>query len=104
MPYALVQDVSASWPQYEQLAAALLDPTPEGLILHLAGPTDEGIRVIDIWVSEQDWQRYQAERLAPAIAALGGPARPAATVRDLHARHALGSGIAPQTTTKGKKR
>lgn len=103
MPYALVQDVPASWPQYEQFAAALLDPTPAGLIMHLAGPTDEGVRVIEVWSSEQDWQRYQAERLTPAIAALGGPARPAAAVRDLHAHHALGSALEPSTSTKGRE-
>jgi hypothetical protein len=53
-----------------------MDPAPAGLILHVAGPTDEGFRMIDIWKSEQAWDRFQAERLAPAIAALGGPARP----------------------------
>jgi hypothetical protein len=87
VPYAFVQDVAASWEQYEQITAAFLQPVPEGLILHLAGPTDEGFRVIDVWDSEETWQRFRAERLGPAIAALGGPSRPEPTFRDLHPAH-----------------
>lgn len=100
MSYVLVQDVSASWKQYEGVTAALMDPAPAGLILHVAGPTDEGFRMIDIWESEQAWDRFRAERLAPAIAALGGPARPEPTLRGLHPAHvvrgafALGDGSA----------
>jgi hypothetical protein len=85
--YAFVQDLAASWEHYERLAAALIEPSPQGLILHLAGPTDEGVRIIDVWESEQAWQRFQTERLAPAIAALGGPARAQPTFRDLHPAH-----------------
>ena len=87
MTYAFVQDVPASWQHYQQTVACLLEPVPVGLILHVAGPTAEGVRVIDIWESEQAWQRFRAERLAPAIAALGGPARPESTFRDLHPQH-----------------
>lgn len=41
MAYAFVQDVSASWEQYERVAATLVDPAPDGLILHIAlgGPS-----------------------------------------------------------------
>jgi hypothetical protein len=41
MAYAFVQDVAASWQQYELIAAATVEPVPDGLILHVAGPTDE---------------------------------------------------------------
>jgi hypothetical protein len=89
MPYALVQDVAASWEQYERFAAALLDPTPAGLIVHAAGPTDEGFRSIDVWDSEAAWERFRSERLEPAIAALGGPFSPQPTVRSLHPAHLI---------------
>jgi hypothetical protein len=82
--YAYVQDVASSWEQYQGAAAALVDPLPDGLILHVAGPTDEGVRIIDVWESEEAWLRFRSERLDPAIAALGGPARPEPTFRDLH--------------------
>lgn len=89
MAYAFVQDVASSWQQYERFAAALVEPPPAGLILHVAGPTDEGFRIIDVWESEQAWERFRGEQLAPAIAALGGPSRPEPTFRDLRAAHVV---------------
>jgi hypothetical protein len=85
--YAFVQDIAASWHDYQQVAATLVEPAPAGLILHAAGPTDEGFRIIAIWEDEAAWQRFRTERLAPAIASLGGPARPEPTFRDLHTAH-----------------
>jgi hypothetical protein len=85
--YAYVQDVASSWQQYERAVAAVVDLAPSGLILHVAGPTDEGVRIIDVWESEESWERFRTEFLEPAIAALGGPSRPEATFRDLHPEH-----------------
>jgi len=105
--YAFVQDVASSWEQYRLFAAALVEPAPAGLILHVAGPTDEGVRIIDIWESEEAWQQFRGERLVPAIAALGGPSRPEPTFRDLHPSHVvLGermspAEIEPQTREEG---
>lgn len=89
MAYAFVQDIASTWEQYERITASLVEPAPRGLILHVAGPTDEGFRIIDVWESEEAWQRFQTERLAPAIAALGGPARPEPSFRDLHPAHVV---------------
>jgi hypothetical protein len=89
MAYAYVQDVASSWEQYERFACGLVDPPPIGLILHVAGPTDEGVRIIDVWESEEAWDRFRAERLVPAIAALGGPSRPEPTFRDLRPEHVV---------------
>ena len=85
--YAFVQDIAASWLDYRHFAAALVEPAPTGLILHVAGPTDEGFRIIAIWESEPAWQRFRAERLAPAIACLGGPARAEPAFRELRPAH-----------------
>jgi len=87
MAYACVQDVASSWEQYERVTSGLVDPAPPGLILHVAGPTDEGFRIIDVWETQEAWERFQLERVAPAIAALGGPARPEPTFRELHSVH-----------------
>jgi hypothetical protein len=85
--YAFVQDIAASWHDYQRVAAALIEPAPAGLILHAAGPTDEGFRIIAVWESEPAWQHFRTERLAPAIAYLGGPARPEPTFRALRPAH-----------------
>lgn len=103
MPYAFVQDVASSWEQYEHFAAGLVEPAPPGLILHVAGPTDEGFRIIDIWDDEEAWEHFRASRLAPAIAALGGPSRPAPTFRDLHPVHiVVGGELSADRTTQPK--
>jgi hypothetical protein len=102
MPYAFVQDVASGWEQYKHFAAALVEPAADGLILHLAGPTDEGFRIIAVWKSEEAWQDFQAYRLAPAIAALGGPSRPAPTFRDLHPAHVVAGELDPDRTTRPK--
>jgi hypothetical protein len=61
MSYAFVQDIAATWEQYEHLAAAIA-ARPEGLVIHVAGPTDEGFRIIGVWESEAAWERFEAER------------------------------------------
>jgi hypothetical protein len=81
--HAIVQDVAASWVEYERVARGLIDPAPAGLILHVAGPTDEGVRTIDVWETEEAWQRFRDERLAPSIGALGGAALPEPSLREL---------------------
>jgi hypothetical protein len=47
-----------------------------GLIAHVAGPTEAGWRIIDVWESEEDYKRFLVERLNPAlqIATRGAPA------------------------------
>jgi hypothetical protein len=55
--YAVVEDVVTSWESYQRFAADYASATPEGLILHAAGPTDEGVRIIEVWQSEEAWQR-----------------------------------------------
>lgn len=95
MSYVLVEDVPASWDQYRSIARSL--GQPRGLLLHAAGPTDEGFRIVEVWASEADWQRHALQRSLPeaSIDPLVG-ARP--VVRDLHAEHVvLGEALDPRT-------
>jgi hypothetical protein len=69
MPFALVQDVAASWEQYEHFSERLRPEPPPGLIAHVAGPTDEGFRMIDIWASEEHWREFQQRFVASEAAA-----------------------------------
>lgn len=61
MSYAVVEDVAASWESYERLGADIERSRPDGLILHAAGRTDEGFRIIEIWESETAWRRFADE-------------------------------------------
>ena len=43
------------------------DAPVAGLIAHVSGPTAVGWRIIDVWESEEDYDRFVAERLNPAL-------------------------------------
>jgi hypothetical protein len=42
------------------------DPAP-GLILHSAGFTGDKFRMVDVWETQEDQERFERERLFPAI-------------------------------------
>jgi hypothetical protein len=62
---------------YERLREVIGLEGPAGGIAHLAGPNpDGGWRVIEVWESEEDAQRFLEERLRPAAEAVGAPPPP----------------------------
>lgn len=85
MSYALVEDVPASWEQYGAFARTV-GQAPAGLLLHVAGPTDEGFRIIEVWQSEADWLRFSADREA-ALRSVDPAAGARTVVRVLRAVH-----------------
>lgn len=86
MSYVVVEDVAASWERYEPFAEALV-PAPAGLVVHAAGPTDEGFRIVEVWESEEAWRRF-AERLGRG----DGSTRPAEFLRALRPEHVVYGG------------
>jgi hypothetical protein len=84
MSYVVVEDVAASWEQYQRFADALAGPVPAGLVVHAAGPTDEGFRIVGVWESEEAWRRF-AERVGSAKRS---PA-PYEVFRALHPAHVV---------------
>ncbi len=88
--YAYVQDVAEEWETYERLAAALGDAVPDGLIVHVAGPTDSGFRIIEVWESQEAWERFRSERLRPAARGVPGDAPVHEPIfSDLRGRHVV---------------
>ncbi len=59
MAHAHVTDVPASWENYERVSAVLGGQTADGLILHAAGRTDEGFRIIEVWETREAWERFR---------------------------------------------
>jgi hypothetical protein len=49
---------------------------PEGLIFHSAGPMEGGWSIVDFWESRELFDRFQQDRLGPAIGAVGEKAPP----------------------------
>lgn len=83
MPIAMLQIIpGGSQEQYEQVGERIFGArssefsprnAPDGLILHSAGPTDDGWWVYDIWESQAHLQQFVEERFMPASRELGGP-------------------------------
>jgi hypothetical protein len=42
-------------------------PWPDGIISHTAGATHSGWFVVDVWESQEAFDRFFAERLGPAL-------------------------------------
>ena len=68
MAYAVVHDIACSWYEYERVWEELLEPLPPGLLVHVAGPTDEGVRLIHIWAGDHAGTDAQPDRLTTVIA------------------------------------
>lgn len=91
MSYVLVEDVAASWERYEAIARSV-GHGPTGLILHVAGPTDEGFRIVEVWESEAAWRRFEPD-LRAALESNGAATALRTAVRNLEAIHeVLGKG------------
>ena len=69
--WAFVSDVPISREQYDRLEKELGSHNPEGLIVHAAGESGSGIRIIDVWESKQQFELFQSERLGPAMRKVG---------------------------------
>lgn len=87
MSYALVKDVFASWEHYRDIARSL-EALPQGLLLHVAGPTDEGIRIIEVWESEVACRQF-APDLGGALGSVDFDVGSRTVVRDLRAVHVV---------------
>jgi hypothetical protein len=88
MLYAIVRDTPSSWEDYRRLAAELGDELPAGLVLHVAGRTGEGVRVIEVWRSRSALELFERDRLRPAEQRSPAPLRDP-VVRALVIEHVL---------------
>jgi hypothetical protein len=67
MPYAFFYDVPGTEDLYQRIKAEIGDEPPKGLVLQLVARQDGGLRHFNVWESEEDWERYRAERVGPAV-------------------------------------
>jgi hypothetical protein len=75
--------------QYDQVIEELginEDPAHGGL-LHLAGNDDEGLRVVDVWDSEEAFNSFAESRLMPTVQKLGLEGQPDVTFVELRNVH-----------------
>ena len=67
MTYAYTQDVPIGMEIYERIRAGLGDEPAAGLVVHLAIATEQGLRYVDVWESEELCERFTEERLHPVV-------------------------------------
>lgn len=62
-----------------------VETRPEaGIYLHITAQTDFGLRVIEIWDSEEGFQEFAERRMLPALKALGIDRKTEITIKPLH--------------------
>ena len=94
MPIAYVQEFDASadrttanYDAVKQKLNVESDP-PDGMIIHTAGFTSEGVfRIFDVWDTQEQHTRFMKERLLPVIEAItngSGADRPHEYTYQLH--------------------
>ena len=76
MAVAVTVDIPGGTEQlYEQVIATVFPEgkLPEGWLVHIAGPTENGWRVINVVPSQEQFETFARERLLPATQAVGDP-------------------------------
>jgi hypothetical protein len=76
MAYAFVQTLHGMTEEdYGRVAAAVRGAcggrAPDGLVAHVAGPVADGYRYLDVWESEEAWNRFHEDVLHPALTGIG---------------------------------
>jgi hypothetical protein len=81
----IVDSPDGSQELYERVRDLIGLDRPAGGIFHLAGPgPDGGWRVIEVWESRKDAERFFTERVLPAMEAVGAPVPPRPQVWQVH--------------------
>jgi hypothetical protein len=90
MSYAFVYDVPGDEQIYQRVKSELGDETPKGLVVQIVVKREGGLRHIGVWESQDLFDRFQQERVGPAVgrvvASIGltePPARPPVEEMDL---------------------
>jgi hypothetical protein len=69
----------------EKLGLRSANPNwPKGIMSHVAGATTEGLCVVDVWESQQDFDAFMKNRLKPAFDAVGGLPQPHVTTFEVY--------------------
>ena len=75
MTYGFVLDVPAPLEFYDALHAEIArrdSGASYGMLLHIGRATRDGFQVIEVWDSKEHRERFDAEVMGPALAALSG--------------------------------
>ena len=68
MSYAFIQDVPANAEIYGQIRGKLGADAPKGLISHVVIALPDGLRYVDVWTTQADWETFRDAVVEPAVA------------------------------------
>ena len=71
MAFAILIEFDVDLDTHIKIGEAVGDEPIKGLILHGGGPSEGGVYSLDVWETREDSQRFFAERMLPALKALG---------------------------------
>jgi hypothetical protein len=89
MPVAVILDFpGATLEQYDQVVAAMgFTPggaAPPGALFHWVTATDDGIRVTDVWESQEAFEQFAQEKIGPITQQVGFEGPPQTTILPVH--------------------
>lgn len=69
MAILMTMDIQVARDDLEAVSSEMgvVDDPPDGLIVHLLTEAAGGVHVVDIWESQADFQKFNDERLMPAM-------------------------------------
>jgi len=73
----------ATLEQYDRVNERVGTEKPEGARVHIAGTTDRGLQVIEVWDSSEDIERYMSAGLGAALEEMELP-EPTITEFEVH--------------------
>lgn len=91
MAWGFIMETPLSAEQYDHVNSQV-GPNPEGLIVHIAAKGANGMRIIDVWESKEDFERFEREQIMPASEAMGLDAPSEPPPRDEFEVHNIRSG------------
>jgi hypothetical protein len=65
-------------------------PTPPGALFHWCAKTDSGLRIVDVWDSREEFDKFAQEKIGPFSAKVGVP-EPSLVFHDVHSYVIRGS-------------
>ena len=89
MPIAVQMDFAgATTEQYDQVVKKMGltpgGPGPAGAISHFVTQTPEGMRVVDVWETKEQFERFAQEQIGPYSQEAGITAEPKIQFFDVH--------------------
>ena len=60
------------------------EPAPPGALFHWAAQTHDGLRVVDVWETREQYDNFAQEQIGPYSAQVGIPSPPETTYYDVH--------------------